>query len=671
MGFAVEATAAGSDARLGRLETGRATVATPAFMPVGTRGSVRTQPPSQVATLGARMLLANTYHLVQRPGLDVLGRVGGLARWIGWDGAILTDSGGFQVFSLAHACTIDDVGARFRPHRDGPVVTLTPASAIAAQLVIGSDVMMVLDQCVATTSDRATTAAAMTRTHAWAQRSLTARGDAGAALFAIVQGGGFADLRRESADALVAIAGFDGYAIGGLAVGEPRTQREDLTAEVTQRLPRDRPRYLMGVGTPIDLLEGVHRGVDLFDCILPTALAQQGVAFTSVGRVELRRRAYRDDDGPLDPACPCEACARLPRSYLHHLIKAAEPTGWSLLAFHNLRFYVELMAAMRAALATGTFARFYADQRPRLEADDPAHPPGPPPRPPRAPTPTRGAFAIAPGADGRGRMRHVASGETMHSVNDPDDEAARLYVDQPRAIARALAGAPLVVWDVGLGAGHNAMALLGALARAPGHGPVELVSFEHDTDALTLALAHPRAFPHLRHPGPHRLAARARFERPGLTWTLARGDVRDHLAAAPAPDVIWWDPWSTKVDGALWTRAVFAALAARLARPCELVTYSRSTAVRAALLAAGFFVARGAPSGPKPETTLALHGLAPTALADYRLLDRTWLAHRARSTAAYPRDVVDDADRAAVDARLAAHPQFADAHAAPPPSTSG
>jgi queuine tRNA-ribosyltransferase len=247
--FAIDATAAGSAARAGTLHTRTTAVATPAFMPVGTRGSVRTQAPSQVAALGARMLLANTYHLVQRPGLDALRRVGGLARWIGWDGAILTDSGGFQVYSLAHACTIDDAGARFRPHRDGPIVMLTPESAIAAQQAIGSDVMMVLDQCVATTSDRATTAAAMARTHAWARRSLAARGDDPRALFAIVQGGGFADLRRASADELVALPGFDGYAIGGLAVGEPRAEREALTAEVTARLPVDRPRYLMGVGT--------------------------------------------------------------------------------------------------------------------------------------------------------------------------------------------------------------------------------------------------------------------------------------------------------------------------------------------------------------------------------------------------------------------------------------
>ena len=595
MTFTLDATAADSAARGGTLRLARATVATPAFMPVGTRGSVRTQAPDQVAALGVRLVLANTYHLVQRPGLELLRRVGGLARWMDWDGAVLTDSGGFQVFSLAHACTIDDTGARFRPHRDGPTVTLTPESAIAAQEAIGSDVMMVLDHCVAATSDRAITAAAMARTHAWAARCLAARRDHARRLFAIVQGGGHAELRRTSADTLTAQGGFDGYAIGGLAVGEPRAQREDLTALVAERLPRDRPRYLMGVGTPIDLLEGVHRGVDLFDCILPTAMAQQGVAFTSIGRVELRRSVYAGDDGPLDPACPCPACARLPRSYLHHLIKTAEPTGWSLLAFHNLRFYVELMATVRAAIAAHRFAALYRTLRPVLGADDPAHPPGPAPRPTRARVRSRGAFAIEPIDDTAelGRVRHVASGETMPPIDDAEATAARRDLAQSSAFARALAGAPLVIWDVGLGAAHDALALVAALDRAPGHGAVELVSFERDLDALALALAHPRAFPHLRHPAPHRLLARDEFRRPGLTWTLRRGDALDALATAPAPDLIWWDPWSPPIDASMWSTAAFTAVAARLTRPCELILAARSAAVHAALIAAGFDVANG------------------------------------------------------------------------------
>jgi queuine tRNA-ribosyltransferase len=377
--FAPRSTVAGSQARTGRLTLPRAAIETPAFMPVGTRGTVRTQAPGDLDRLGVGLILANTYHLWARPGLEVLRRVGGLAPWMDWRGAVLTDSGGFQVFSLGHACVVDDTGAVFRPHPDGPPRVLTPEIAIAAQEAIGSDVMMPLDHCVATTDSRDAVAAAMQRTHAWAHRCLAARSRPGK-LFAIVQGGAVPELRRASADTLTAVDGFAGFAIGGLAVGEPRAEREDLTAIVTERLPTDRPRYLMGVGLPIDLLEAVHRGVDLFDCILPTALAQQGVAFTTIGRVGLRRTVYREDDGPLDPACPCPACTRVTRSYLHHLIKSAEPTGWSLLAFHNLRFYVELMRAIRDAIDGGQFLPFYARMRDQLERGDPAHPPGPPPR---------------------------------------------------------------------------------------------------------------------------------------------------------------------------------------------------------------------------------------------------------------------------------------------------
>jgi tRNA U34 5-methylaminomethyl-2-thiouridine-forming methyltransferase MnmC len=306
---------------------------------------------------------------------------------------------------------------------------------------------------------------------------------------------------------------------------------------------------------------------------------------------------------------------------------------------------VALMARLRAAIITGEFAAVYAELAPRLAAEDPTHPPGPPPQARRARALTRGGYAIDADAAGRGRMRHVASGEVMHSVNDPDAEAAALYVAQPRAIAAALAGpradAPLVVWDVGLGAGHNAMALVHALDAAPGHGAVELVSFERDLDALALALAHPRAFPHLRHPAPHRLLARDRFERSGLRWTLVRGALPATLADAPAPDVIWWDPFSAKVDDALWTAATFAAVAARLTRPCALITYSRSTAVRTALLAAGFHVARGAAVGRQGRD----HHRAVARRAGARPRDaraarrRVARPQRARSTAAYPADV--------------------------------
>ncbi|HEX4421723.1 MAG TPA: tRNA guanosine(34) transglycosylase Tgt, partial [Kofleriaceae bacterium] len=376
MKFTVHATVAGSQARGATLETAHDTVETPIFMPVGTRGTVRTQSLAQLARLDAPILLANTYHLMLRPGLEAFERFGGLHRWMGWPHSLLTDSGGFQIFSLADT-TIDDDGALVRgPATHGArVERLTPERSIAMQCAIGSDIMMVLDQCIASTSPRDHAAAAMQRTHRWAARSLAARGGAPGALFAIVQGACFPDLRRISAEVLTELGalaprGFDGYAVGGLAVGETRAQREDTTELVTAQLPADRPRYLMGVGMPIDLLEGVHRGIDMFDCILPTALAQQGVAFTSRGRIDLRRGVHRLSELALDPACSCEACAR-PRSYLHHLIKCKEPLGWQLLAFHNLSFYTRLMADIRAHIRAGTFLAFRAEQRAVLDRADP------------------------------------------------------------------------------------------------------------------------------------------------------------------------------------------------------------------------------------------------------------------------------------------------------------
>jgi tRNA-guanine family transglycosylase len=423
--FTIQATDGGSSARAGRIETAHGVIETPVFMPVGTRGTVRTQTLAQLTALGPRIVLANTYHLGRRPGAEALARFGGLHRWMGWPGAILTDSGGFQVFSLG--APVDEAGAII----DGEA--MTPERSIAIQRAIGADVMMVLDHCVASTSSRAVAAEAMHRTHRWARRSLAARAGSEAALFAIVQGACDPELRRESADTLVGIGGFDGYAIGGLAVGEARGEREDVTALVTARLPADRPRYLMGVGMPIDLLEAVLRGVDLFDCILPTALAQQGVAFTSRGRLDLARGVYRLAEEALDPACGCEACAR-PRSYLHHLIKCGEPLGWQLIAHHNLAFYLRLMSEIRTAIRAGELAAYARRQRPVLEGGDPDHPPGRRPRVKPRKARTRGAFALEVGEAGA-RIVHVASGAV---IADPD--AGRCLASP--LIARALAGAP-------------------------------------------------------------------------------------------------------------------------------------------------------------------------------------------------------------------------------------
>jgi queuine tRNA-ribosyltransferase len=669
----VHRVATGSRARRATLTTLHGEVATPVFMPVGTRASVRTQSLDQLEALGAPILLANTYHLMVRPGRELFTRMGGLHRWMGWTRPILTDSGGYQIFSLRGARSLGDAGAELRSHHDGVRILLTPERSIEMQRAIGSDIMMVLDECVPSTCARDEARAAMERTHRWALRSLAARGDSPQALFAIVQGACDPDLRRESAAALTAIPGFDGYAIGGLAVGEGRAQREDVTELTAALLPADRPRYLMGVGTPLDLLEAVHRGVDMFDCVLPTAWAQQGVAFTSHGKIDLRRGVHRDAERPLDGACPCPGCARYSRSYLHHLVKCKEPLGWQLLAHHNLRFYLTLMAEIREHIAADTFAALYAARREALARVDPDHPPRPAPAPrPRRPL-ARGAFALRASPAGFTSVVHVASGEVMHSVSHPDEEADRVYVAQSAILAEVLAGArPAVVWDVGLGAGHNAMALVRRLDAAPGHGAVHLISFERDLDGLRLALEHGKALPHLRHPGPHRLAARGAFHRPSLVWELRAGDFLDEMARAPAPDVVFYDPFSAKVDGPLWTLAALERLARHLIRPAEVLTYSRSTAVRSALLAAGLYVARGVPSGPKEETTIAIALGGATAisecpaLARHSLLDGAWLARRARSAAPLGADVPADR-RAEIEARLRDHPQFARAPAATAP----
>ncbi|MCB9570578.1 MAG: tRNA guanosine(34) transglycosylase Tgt [Kofleriaceae bacterium] len=659
--FEIHARADGSRARAATLTTPHGEVETPVFMPVGTRGTVRTQTLGQLERLGAPMLLANTYHLRVRPGPEVLDQVGGLHAWMGWRGALLTDSGGFQLFSLAHARTVTEDGAEFRITPDGPRLRLTPEDSIETQRAIGSDIMMVLDHCIDARSPHAEARAAMELTHRWARRCLAARGDRDQAMFAIVQGACFEDLRRISAAELTALPGFAGYAIGGLAVGEPRAQREDMTELTCGLLPDDRPRYLMGVGTPLDLLEGVHRGVDMFDCILPTALAQQGLAFTSHGRIDLRRGVHKVATRPLDDACPCEACVRYPRSYLHHLVKCKEPLGWQLLAFHNLRFYVELMAEIRGALRAGTFGALLATRRDTLGRVDPDNPPGRAPRVRPARPLSRGAFAIHDAPAGFASVRHVASGELMHSVNRPDDEAERVYVAASVGIADAAAarrGRPLVVWDVGLGAAHNAMALIRRLDAAPGHDPVELVSFEHDLDALRLALDHLKRFPHLRHEAPHRLGRDGEFARDGLRWRRCDGDFLSGFERQPPPDVIFYDPWSAKVDGAMWSLATFRRLFAHLVGPTELFTYSASTAVRSALLAAGFHVARGVASGPKEETTIALRPGDGVDFSRHPLLDHAWLARRARSTARFGADVAAD-QHAAVEAAIVGHAQFA------------
>jgi queuine tRNA-ribosyltransferase len=361
LGFRVDTVDRDSRARRGVLTTRRGAIDTPVFMPVGTRATVTGMTVEDLEALGAPILLANTYHLMLRPGPELFRQVGGIHGLMKWPGPVLTDSGGYQIFSLKEDRTITEEGARFKSYVDCRFHMLSPERSIEMQTAIGSDIMMVLDQCLDSTADADTMRAAMYRTHRWALRSLAARTDRGQALFAIMQGGLVPALRRESAEFLGA-HGFDGFAIGGLAVGDTRAQREDIIAQAAEMLPAGRPRYLMGVGTPPDLLHAIGCGVDMFDCVLPTHMAWQGTAFTSTGRVRITRAANRAAEEPLDAACTCSTCKTYSRAYLHHLVKCSEPLGPRLLSFHNLHHYLQLMRDARAAIERGQYAAFARDK---------------------------------------------------------------------------------------------------------------------------------------------------------------------------------------------------------------------------------------------------------------------------------------------------------------------
>ena len=350
-----------SGARAGELRTPRGTVATPAFMPVGSLGVVKTVSPEELRATGTEMMLANAYHLHLAPGGEALRRRGGLHAFAGWDGPILTDSGGFQVFSLAALRRISDDGVTFRSHRDGAEVTLTPESSIAVQEDIGATIMMAFDDCTAEPGDRDAAASALARTLAWAERSLAARRGP-AALFGIVQGGVFEDLRRASVDRLRALP-FDGYAIGGVSVGEDRGAIERVVAGVAPLLPDAQPRYLMGMGTPDDLLDMIGLGIDLFDCVLPSRNARNGSLFVPGGRLNIRNAAHRDAEAPVEEGCPCPLCRRYTRAFLRHLFQVREVLGLRLATLHNLTHYQRLMRDARAAIAAGRFAEFRAARR--------------------------------------------------------------------------------------------------------------------------------------------------------------------------------------------------------------------------------------------------------------------------------------------------------------------
>lgn len=355
--FAVLATDTVTSARLGQLATPHGTVDTPVFMAVGTRASVKGLTPAQLREAGAPMVLGNTYHLTLRPGEELIARRGGLHRFMGWPHPILTDSGGFQVFSLQELRQIDDEGVTFRSHIDGNWLRLTPERSMAIQEQLGADIIMCFDEVPPSKTDRDRLANAVARTTRWAERCQRAHTRPDQALFAIVQGGTDPELRARSANELVTLD-FPGYAIGGLSVGETPNEMYRVLDHTTVLLPPAKPRYLMGVGRPIDIVEAVARGVDMFDCVMPTRNGRNAFAFTSVGNLRLRNACHTDDDRPLDPECHCYTCQNFSRSYLRHLFSVEEMLGPTLLSLHNLAYYWRLMATMRQHLAHGTFANF-------------------------------------------------------------------------------------------------------------------------------------------------------------------------------------------------------------------------------------------------------------------------------------------------------------------------
>ena len=640
-------------------------------MPVGTQATVKAQTVESLKLTGTRVLLANTYHLLLRPGPAVFQRFGGIHRFMNWDGPVLTDSGGFQIFSLPRFREMDEDGARFQSYVDGTTHLLSPESSIAMQQAIGSDIMMVLDQCIPSTASYAEAETAMELTHRWAERSLRARDDSPQALFGIVQGACHPNLRKKSAAFLRRLP-FDGLAIGGLAVGETHRERYDMTDLVTDYLPTTLPRYLMGVGTPIDLLESVHRGVDMFDCIMPSQLAQRGVVFTSQGKLRLRRSVYKFLEAPLDAQCDCQTCQHYSRAYLHHLIKADEVLGWHLLGLHNLTFYHRLMREMRDSILRDDFLSYYEKMRSELvrsDEENPSHPP----KKTKITRPTHlGNYEIHRSAQGFCSIRQQSSGEVMHSVNDPSEEANRLYIEQSCLAARLVQQpAPadaLVIWDVGLGAAFNAMATIQCFENCYAQRGeqnlrlLHLVSFECDLDPLILATNNPDCFPHLRHAAPASIRKNGKWAHTSglLQWELHKGDFRECLESAHIPDLIFYDLFSFKIDSALWAAEIFTRIFQRCAeKSTELYTYSASTAVRVALLAAGFFVAAGIGTGPKSTTTMAFtketgakdHPLQP------QLLGQQWLTRWRRSHVQFP-STLTYKEREHYNQLIEMHPQF-------------
>ncbi len=639
-----------SGARAGVLHTRRGATPTPTFMPVATHAHVRTLSMDEVASTGASICLANTYHLLLRPGTEVFDAFGGIHRYMRWSGGVLTDSGGFQIFSLPGDRQISEQGARFRSPYDNHICSLSPETSISTQQSIGSDIMMVLDVCVPSTSDHAVTADAMERTHRWALRSLAAARakDTGQALFAIVQGGIFPELRSISASFLIDHP-FDGFAIGGLAVGEARELLYATTQHTARLLPADRPRYLMGVGTPIDLVESVNSGIDMFDCIVPAKMAQQGYAYTFEGQLRISRIEYRCSDEPIDSTCGCEVCQKYTRAYVRHLAHGNHFFGARLLAIHNLWHYQALMRRMREAILEN---RWDAEYRVLKELLSPAV---------SRPKPVgirEGHFELVTLKSGARAVRHSGHGEVMHPIG-PWEEANRLYIEQLN-VKRRLSERnddPLRILDVGLGAGANAIAALQCAAELGDERKraLEIVSLEIDLSPLSLASSDLEGFPFM---APWKMASdsilsHGHWEGPDLSWRVLVGDAAKLIEEVDGQfDLIFFDPFSPESNPTLWSIGFLRAIRSRTRHQGGLLaTYSAATPTRVSMLAAGFFVGHGASTGTRQETTVASTKIDLLSAP----LGERWLARWQRSSARAPHG---EALSPELEARIVGHAQF-------------
>jgi len=662
--FSIEAESNHSSARACTFTTLHNTVQTPVFMPVATLAVLRSQDTSAVEELGFPVLLANTYHLLLRPGTDVFSKFGGIHKFMNWQRSVLTDSGGFQVFSLSKDVKITEDGAVFRSYHDGRKILLSPETSIETQKLINSDIMMAMDQCIPSTSEESLCRDAADITARWAERSLTARGNSPQSIFGIVQGACFPELRKRSISQITSLP-FDGFAIGGLAVGESENERKDMTEMTAALLPRNYPKYLMGVGTPIDLLEAVHRGVDMFDCILPTAMAQQGVAYTSHGRMELRRGIYKFQDRALDENCSCPACSRYSRAYLHHLTKTSEYYGGNLIGIHNLTFYRNLMDSMRGHILKGTFSSYYSKQKEILIRDDDEHPVTHPKKKKKADLPAIGDYEVIKQDAGFHSIRHISSGEIMHSVSDPLVEAKKLYIDQSEIILLLsnIVEDQLIIWDVGLGAGTNAMAAIFECEKIYSDNKfqkgVKIISFEQDLDSLRLAIQNPTLFHHVRHSAPSAILKNGSWisDNHNIEWTLIEGDFLDQIENTPQPHCIFYDPFSLNTDGPLWSYAVFSRIFNHcIGRPAKFFTYSSSTMVRGALLAAGFYTGTGSGTGPKESTTAAFTSLE-IKNHKIKLLGSDWLERFHKSSSKFNSNL-SDPEKLEIENKIINHKQF-------------